>query len=137
MRKRTTRPARARTATLLLLALTAGSGAVGDEKSNGHKPEISSVVVDVPNHRVTIRGEDFGQSKPDVTLGNRTLMVVSASAEQVVAVLPGDVGPGTYRLTLSKTPGHGLTDEFEVTIGAAGPQGPPGTPGSPGPPGAP
>jgi type VI secretion system VgrG family protein len=137
MRKRTTRPARARTATLLLLALTAGTGAIGDEGANGHKPDISSVAADILNHRITIAGENLGPGRLDVTLGNRTLLVVSASAAQVVAVLPSDVGPGTYRLTLSKTPGRGLTDEFEVTIGAAGPQGPPGTPGSPGPPGAP
>ena len=137
MRKTTTRLALVRMATIALLTLTAGPRAIGDEGANGHKPHISSVVADILNHRITIRGEDFGSAKPVLTLGNRTLMVLSASPQQVVAVLPGDVGPGTYRLTLSRTPGRGLTDEFEVTIGAAGPQGPPGTPGSPGPPGAP
>ena len=135
MRKTTIPIAFARTATIALLALAAGSHAIGHDNANGNKPDIDSVVVDVPNHRITIQGENLGPGRPDVTLGDHTLMVVSASADEVVAVLPGSVGPGTYRLTLSRTPGRGLMDEFEVTVGAVGPQGPPGTPGSPGPPG--
>ena len=47
MRKTTTPIAFARTATIALLALAAGSRAIGHDNSNGNKPDIERVVADL------------------------------------------------------------------------------------------
>jgi hypothetical protein len=95
-----------------------------------------------------ILGLNLGGARPQVTLGTLSLSVVSVTATQIDALVPASVVPGSYLLTVtfgkSKSGGddEGKSDEFWVTIGAAGPTGatgaagPAGVPGPSGPVGA-
>jgi hypothetical protein len=83
--------------------------------------------------RLTIAGQDFGSSKPTVTLSGVALVVETFSATAVVADLPVPVAPGSYLLVLinNDSASH-KSDALDVTLGAVGPQGPAGPPGPPG-----
>lgn len=92
-------------------------------------PAIVSVVPQ--GGTLQIVGHNFGGGLfPAVTLGGMPLAVVSITPTAIGALLPADVGPGSYLLTLSL--GKSSFEEFWVTIGSTGAQGPVGPAGSPG-----
>lgn len=100
--------------------------------------EVLEVFVDLDEEVLHVVGRNFGSS-PTVRLGNEDLEVLEASEHVLTAALP-PLPPGTYRLEARRGPGNGAPkyDEFEVTLGAIGPegsQGPQGDPGPQGPPG--
>lgn len=97
---------------------------------------INQVIVDDPNNptAITIVGEDllFGASGPSVTLGEYLdpLIIVGTPTDQViVALLPENIIPGDYLLTVATGDGQSQNDEYDLTIGAVGPEGPQGEQG--------
>ena len=121
-------------AAALAVSVAADSGESGG--GSGHKPTIRSAVANASATRLTIQGSHFGQD-PEVRLAGALLTVLSSDPGEILAVLPAGLAPGSYRLTVTRHPGHGQSDDFEVTIGGVGPPGPPGSPGPPGPQGSP
>jgi hypothetical protein len=103
----------------------------------------------VEGNVLVIRGQNFGSTAPEVTLGGIQLAPVTrVSSSEIRVALPPGIGPGSYLLMVAKNPTKVPFYLFDVTIGAAGPMGPPGTkgdkgdkgdagiPGTPGTPGA-
>jgi hypothetical protein len=91
--------------------------------------------------QVTIAGSNFGVAKPIVMLDGIPLTVPISTSTAATALLPSNLAPGTYLLTLTNTDAAdaGNTAEFNLTLGAVGPkgdkgdQGPVGSQGPPGP----
>jgi hypothetical protein len=80
---------------------------------------------------IAISGQNFGASKPTVTLDAMKLAVTSFSQTSINATLPISLPPGSYVLTVvsgNGKPASGL----DVTIGTQGPGGPQGPQGPPG-----
>ncbi len=96
------------------------------------KLQINSAHVDAA-HRITISGEEFGTSEPEVVFDGTTLDVLTNTPTEIVAQLPATVTPGTYLLTVSNGQGSSQSDSFNVMVGAVGPPGPTGPQGEPGP----
>jgi len=69
-----------------------------------------------------------------VLFNGAALTLVSFNQTQIVATLPSNLQPGSYKLRVTNSQGSA---ELDVTYGAAGPQGIPGVPGPAGAPGAP
>jgi microcystin-dependent protein len=72
-----------------------------------------------------IMGNDFDFGKPlAVELGDLgALVIVSATATQIVAELPDGLPYGDYLVTVSTGKGQSQNDEYDLTLGAVGPQG--------------
>ena len=98
-------------------------------------PVIGDVVVNPTATDITVTGVNFGTATPLVSIGNypAQLAIMAHSATQVVAALPNGIPPGSYLLSVTAPGKGGGTDEFWLTIGAAGPQGPAGQQGFAGP----
>jgi len=92
--------------------------------------EVRGITADTTANLVTIKGVNLidatGHSPKLVLLGALQLPVVSASGDQIVASLPSGIAPGSYRLTVGYGAGNTQSDQFDLTLGAAGPQGPKG-----------
>ncbi len=123
---------------LLLIASLAAA------KPPGGHLNINQVLVDDPNEPTSIEivGEDllFGSDGPVVMLGEYVdpLVIVGVPTDEViVALLPENIVAGDYLLTVSNGNGQSQNDEYDLTIGAVGPQGPQGEPGPQGPHGEP
>ncbi len=107
----------------------------------GHHLNITEVFVDFgPPGSLTINGEDFnfGPGPLVVTLGEfGELSVLSDTPTQIVTELPPAIAAGNadgdYLLTVSTGNGQSQNDEYDLTIGPAGPQGPQGDTGPQGP----
>jgi hypothetical protein len=82
-----------------------------------------------------IRGKNFDFGGPlVVTLGGfGPLHLVSSSPQQIIADLPSNLQAGDYLLTVSTGGGQSQSDEYDLTIGAVGPEGPTGPRGEMGP----
>ena len=100
---------------------------------------ISQVLVNDPNDptSITIVGTDFlfGPEAPTVTLGEYVdpLEIVGVPTnETIVALLPENIVAGDYLLTVTTGTGQSQNDEYDLTLGAVGPQGPAGQDGAPG-----
>lgn len=78
----------------------AGAGRPGNTPS----PVIDSVELDTAQHRLTLTGNFFGASTPLLTLGKHQLEVSTSTPTQVVAKLPLNLRPATYRLVINSTP---------------------------------
>jgi hypothetical protein len=111
----------------------------------GEDPVILSAEVDAAQKNLFIAGARLGTHTPGVTLGSRTLTVLSYSPTEVVAALPAGLAPGNYRVVLSVRDRSGrLTDDRDeprsatawVAVAIAGASGPPGPAGETGPRGA-
>jgi hypothetical protein len=81
-----------------------------------------------------IFGFDFGTRLPKVTLGTQPLAVVSATTTRIDALIPATFAAGSYLMTVSTGKGNdaeggGNSDEFWITLGAAGAAGRDGAPG--------
>jgi putative metal-binding protein/IPT/TIG domain-containing protein len=106
------------------------------EESHDRSPAIASAGVDLEHEQLTIRGRGFGRETPRVTLSGIPLEVQSFNEDEIVARLPADTPPGTYRLRVVNRRGR-ESDEMDLAVGGGGTPGPPGESGPPGAPGAP
>jgi hypothetical protein len=103
--------------------------------SANHQVVIVSAKVNfsITPNTIAISGQNFGTSKPTVTLDALKLAVTSFSQTSIQATLPISLPSGSYFLTVvsgNGTLGSGLVD---VTIGTQGPVGPVGPQGPQGP----
>lgn len=87
--------------TLILLALAPHAGAGG--RGRTPPPVIESVEVDPVQHRLTLSGSYFGGTAPLLILGKHRLEVSESTQTQVVAKLPIQLRPATYRLSVNNT----------------------------------
>jgi len=115
------------------------------EKNKNNNPTrteliIMEVSMDFDINTLTIKGMSFDcEDTPMVTLGSDStlLPIISCTDTEIVADLPA-VGDGGYRLIVSTGTSPTNYDQFDLTIGAVGPQGeqgklgPQGDPGSQG-----
>ena len=81
-----------------------------------------------------IHGTGFGTRNGTVTLGGQRLAVASWSPTDIVAVLPKNLLPASYLLTVTAQRGRCVKADFDVTVGLGtdgvpGPQGPAGPAG--------
>lgn len=94
---------------------------------------ITQVFVDFPvAGKIMIMGEDLDFGGPlDVTLGNFGSLVIDGTPTdtEIVADLPAEITAGDYLLTVSTGNGQSQNDEYDLTIGAVGPEGEKGVPG--------
>jgi IPT/TIG domain len=136
-----TRRSRRIAALLLMLALCAPLlPARAALRDNEGQVIVTRAEVDFGTNRITIMGKNFGTVTPTVRLEYETLVVVSSSPTQIVAVLPAVVPAGTYLLTIRR-PKKGKVDSnakckedddcqtVDITIGAVGPSQPDGATG--------
>ncbi len=97
---------------------------------------INEVFVDFQNETITILGANFtptGNLK--VILGEfGNLTIVSANSNTIVVDFPSQgLSEGDYLLTVSVGTSQSKTEDYNLTIGAVGPQGEPGPEGPQGP----
>jgi len=99
-------------------------------------PVIRQTEADYDNLLLYVFGDNFGTAVGKVRLGDNELVVQSWNREEIVVILPSDVGPGSYLLTVT-VPTHRkwipLIASLGITLGAEGPQGEPGPVGPQGP----
>ncbi|MDA0738709.1 MAG: hypothetical protein O3A59_07125 [Nitrospirae bacterium] len=113
--------------------------AMGPPKQKVSALQIKEVVVDLEVGTLTILGQDLDLGNTlDVTLGELgSLLIVGMPTDtEIVAALPSTISNGDFLLTVSTGNARNQNDEYDLTIGAVGPEGPVGTAGDPGPPGA-
>ncbi len=107
---------------LALAAFTLGQAATATAQVT-----ITQVFVDVPTaDQVTINGNDFDNGpRLDVTLGDfaAPLNIVASAANQIIADLPVGLTAGDFRLSVRTGGGANRQDDYDLTIGAAGPVG--------------
>ena len=135
---------------LWLLVLAGGAAQATDPPARSDDPPeaalhreaarlfILSATADPISERVVIRGGGFDEDTTHVALGGRWLTVLTSTPEEIVAALPSDVEPGTYRLVVWERHGRRRQVAIDLTVGSIGlpgPPGPAGPPGEPGPPG--
>lgn len=103
----------------------------------GDHLNIEEVVVTVgdPDTTLEIKGWDFDFGSPlEVTLAGVPAAVMSADGVMIIATVPTSLFPaGDYLLTVSTGEGQSQNDEYDLTIGAVGPQGEQGIQGEQGP----
>src|SRR5712691_150324 len=103
------------------------------EHHGDEKPLILKAEADYNLRQLSIFGLRFAAAKPPVVvLGGVKLKIVSVTGLQIVALLPPNIGPASYRLEVHRG-GTVRSYPFEATIGAVGPKGPQGPQGLPGP----
>ncbi|MEC4675701.1 MAG: hypothetical protein VST72_02100, partial [Nitrospirota bacterium] len=110
-----------------------GSSAHADKEDD--ELRIFNAFVSWDPDTITINGSAFGES-PQVSLDGIILGITESTGDYIVAILPDNLEPGTYRLVVSKLRhenregfGHEEWDSLDITIGAVGPQGPQGEQG--------
>src|SRR5438874_7015775 len=121
---------------VFLMALLLSPTVFGQERSATVKSRINpnaspnvivvkTVTVDFTTNSITIKGENFGTVAPTVKIAGNQLVVESfeSATQTIVAFLPGVLSSGTYLLTVSTGSSSNQTSEFDITIGAVGPQG--------------
>ncbi len=122
-----------------VLAVATAAGA-GGRQPGGHL-RITEVLVDFAAEEIQITGEQFDFGRPlRVSLGQlgdiSGLCAANFSPPQIIVCDfsgPGLPPDGEYLLTVWTGEGQSQSDEYDLTIGAAGPQGPEGPPGPTGP----
>lgn len=88
-------------ASLALLAWGPPAGAGG--RGSTVPPVVDSVEVDPVLRHLTLSGKYFGGTKPQVMLGRHQLEVRESTPTHVVARLPAQLRPATYRLSVNNT----------------------------------
>ena len=124
----------------LAAVVAMGAGPLAAHGPGGHL-EITEVAVDAGAETITITGDDFDFGhRLKVVLGEigdiTALCTPNFSSPQTIVCDFSTTGlppAGDFLLTVSTGKGESQSDEYDLTIGAAGPPGPPGPPGSPGP----
>jgi hypothetical protein len=120
---------------LVTLSMLVAASWPGLNAQQQNAPELStaSVITSTQPNQLSIRGSNFGTVRPTVMLDNFALSVSSNTDTTVVAYLPANATPGTYRLALINNSLDGnpsvRTGTLDVTIGGAGPVGPQGPAG--------
>ena len=103
--------------------------------AKGAEPQISEVMIDLDNNQLIISGSGF--DNPDVKFGGyEELLTLDSDLSDenfLVVDLPIGVGAGDYRLTVSQGKKGKDRDDYDLTIGAVGPQGEQGLQGPVGP----
>jgi hypothetical protein len=99
-------------------------------------PAVNNSTINYGLNQITISGSNLQpRSTPPILVFNgATLALVSSTLTQIVATLPSNLQPGSYKLKVMNSQG---STELDVTYGAVGPQGIPGLPGPAGAPGMP
>ena len=118
---------------LLVLVVVNRSEAAktGDIPSPGDM-SISSVTTSLDTNEIVITGKNFDNGYfPIVTLGDKSLAVLSYTSNEVRVSLPA-IDAGDYLLAISTGHAAGQSEIYALTLGAAGPQGPQGPKGDPG-----
>jgi hypothetical protein len=82
--------------------------------------------VDADRRTMVVSGWHFGEGSAVVALGDRVLRIKSHSDSELVAELPTDISPGSYRLTITVTepstatkPSKLSSEPFSATVFAA------------------
>lgn len=104
---------------LLAIGITAcGYATAGGRPSPGAMPPtIVKVAMDARKNALIITGWNFGSTSPTVRLADEVLDVKSFSDNRVVASLPANIEPATYRLTVTATGRNRLTsDVFSAAV---------------------
>ena len=99
-------------------------------KGDSDGPRILQADADTSN--LFIHGTGFGTKNGTVTLGGQRLGVASWSPTDIVAVVPQNLLPASYLLTVTPAHGRCVRAAFDVAVGAGG-QGSVGPPGPVGP----
>lgn len=118
----------------ILLAAAPLAPFAPDALAASPQPIIDYVVVDSGLVNMTVYGHNF-ESVRRLTLvlsgSSQALTVVDKSNTSITALLPLDVVPGSYVITLGN--GDANDQDFFVTLSGAGPMGPTGATGATGP----
>ena len=97
--------------------------------------DVTQVFVDDPDNPTSIMiigtDLDFGSGPLSVTLGEFGALTVTGTPNDTLieADLPAGIFPGDFLLTISNGNGQSQNDEYDLTIGAVGPQGDQGVQG--------
>ena len=96
-------------------------------------PIIYDAFINTQTNQITANGLNFAPfgGNPQVFFGGTSMVLVSYSNSFIDAILPKNLGPGTYDLEIIQ--GTLKSSPFGVTIGGAGPPGPTGPTGPIGP----
>jgi len=119
-----------------LVGVVVSLGMVAPATGAAHRRQllIGSAFADLDAELLTIYGWNLADARPPrVELAGVELTVASFGPDEVLAVLPPDIAPGAYLLTVRRGPDARRSDAFDVTIGAVGPEGPAGPTGPRGP----
>jgi len=129
----------------LMMIFCAGTLAEADSSSK-KQLVIHNTTVNRANETLTIRGQSFGKTAPQVLCETFPLTVISTTDTELVVYMPAALPDGTYLLTVVKGPSTNDRDNFnfavqsaviapatEVVEGPPGPQGPQGVIGPAGP----
>jgi len=121
-----------------VLAAAGHEAAAKNEQGPGGHLVIQSVLVDDATQQIGIAGEELDVGPGfAVHLGGSDLtgLCTLVSSTFILCDLsgPGLPAAGDYLLTVAAGTGQSQSDEYDLTIGAVGPQGPAGPPGPTGP----
>jgi len=104
----------------IALATSGHADAAGPGTPRVATPVILSTSVDFDDKVIVITGKEFGKTEPKVRLANHVLTVRSFTDGQVVANLPTDIPPATYRLTVSTGgPNQATSNPFNTALFAS------------------
>jgi hypothetical protein len=121
-------------AILTLMISTALSAQVEGTPAATPQVQIIAAAADASQTTLIVHGSNLSGAS-SVILGDVRLIsvVTNPNGQELLAALPSGLLPGSYKLRISKGPAQVQNAEFEVTIGAVGPQGAPGPVGPQGP----
>ena len=103
-----------------------------DSAAKGDSDGPRILQADADSSNLFIHGTGFGTKNGTVTLGGQRLGVASWSPTDIVAVVPQNLLPASYLLTVTPAHGRCVRAAFDVAVGAGG-QGSVGPPGPVGP----
>jgi hypothetical protein len=120
---------------LLLVACVFAVGSATTAAAVPTVPLINSATYDTVTQVLTLSGENLTESSltPAVEFNSAPLTVIGATPTQITAYLPNATLPGSYLIVVHTGAQKNDVAQFDVTIGAAGPQGAQGLPGLQGP----
>ena len=121
-------------AILTLMVSTALSAQGESAPAATPQVQIIAAAADASQTTLIVHGSNLSGAS-SVILGDARLIsvVTNSNGQELLAALPSGLLPGSYKLRISKGPAQVQNAEFEVTIGAVGPQGAPGPVGPQGP----
>ncbi len=115
--------------TIILLVLLPPQALAAKPGPPGAHLNVTQVIVDDPDNPTSIMiigvDLDFGSGPLSVTLGEFGALTITGTPSDTVieADLPVGIFPGDFLLTVSMGNGQSQNDEYDLTIGAVGPQG--------------
>lgn len=109
--------------------LSAVAGTPAAAQNTPPQLAVSKVVVAADDVTLLIEGVNFGAAAPFVTVDGTQLTTQASTPTSIVALMPGPLPAGSYRLTVARGSTPREIGHFDMTIGGVGPQGPQGEPG--------